>query len=203
MKHIFCIMLSFLLLFSLCACGAETVYFDEEMKAEENYIKQATAHFPQTFGTFDEATLLASVFTVSKDGHIEGTYSEQDYSEKGDEYPFGTFYNNTFAGDFSNYEIISDYEIKMFCHNFSTEQREESIDSAEGVRHATGLPKGFRNGEKGYTLYTPEAPVSAVPQEILGRLPYGTSGNIGVYIIYNNATGECFSSADTSPSPQY
>ena len=200
MKHILCVMLSFLLFISLVGCSEETIYFDKELKEAEEYEKLATSHFPVTLRAYEPQTLSAVSFSVLEDGSFSGTYSANDYFEKGEGYPGGTIYSCNFAGEFANYEIINDYTIKMFCFNLkSTDKGElESIDESTGIRYLSAPPAGLENSETGFTLYTPEAPISALPSEIMSKIPYGTSGNLGVYILMNNETKDVFSSADIS-----
>lgn len=177
-------------------CGSKTVYFDEELKNEEANLKEATTHLPLSLNSKNEFTLGITKLTIDKQGNFSGEYSETITADKTDAYPNGTFYYSKFSGEFSGFAVENDYTIELTLYNPKVEGEEnaESIDEASGVRHLNALPKAFAKNKAEFTLFTPETPKSAVPNGVLGTLSYSTSEYIDVYILYNNETGDIFTS---------
>ncbi len=194
MKRTLCIILFILFSLSLCGCGGETIYFDKELKEEETFLKQATAHFPLSFSCTTSYGDWETTLTIDENGIVSGIFSDPDYRDRGDGYENGTVYTSTFTGEFANYELKNDYTINLYFYNLSTERDadEEWLDVTTATRYIATDPVGITEGEAGYTLFTPDAPKAAVPNTVIGALSYSTSESIGVYALVNNKSGEVF-----------
>ncbi len=194
MKRTLCIILFVLFSLSICGCGRKTIYFDEELKEEEQFLKQATSHFPLSLTCGSEYSNWSTTLEIAEDGSFIGEYLYPDYSDRGDGFENGTFYVSNFSGEFGNYEIVNDYTITLSIYNLTTEKQkdEEWLDVATASRYVAVDPSAITEDEKGYTLYTPSAPKAAVPGEVVGALSYGTSDMIDVYALVCNSTGEVF-----------
>ncbi len=187
-------MLCALLTLIFVGCGGTTIYFDEELKQEELAEKQTTKHFPLNLS--QGVTGMGEDFslTVNEDGSFSGAYSRPDPSDKGDGWENGTVYVCNFTGEFANFETENDYTHRFYAYNLKTEKSpdEEWTEVTECIRYIAVEPKGIDENEAGYTLYTPEAPLSAVPAEIHSFIPYGSGDSIGVYALINNKTRDVF-----------
>ncbi|MBR3593423.1 MAG: hypothetical protein IKL44_01990 [Clostridia bacterium] len=197
MKKALCIILSLILIFALAGCGSKTVYFDKELDSEEAAKKEATTHLPLSLRAQNEFTLGVTTLTIDENGKFAGQYSETITNDKADAYPQGTFYSSNFTGEFAGFSVENDYTIELTLYNpkVEGEKNAESIDETVGIRYLNALPKAFEKSETEFTLFTPEAPKAAVPSGVLSVLPYGTSDNIELYVLYNNETGDIFTSA--------
>ncbi len=199
MKKTLCIILSLLFCFMLFGCDAKTIDFSEELKSEEAAKKTATAHFPLTLSVSYEFSVDTTLFRIDEEGNFDGNYYHSKFSESGEGYTY-TVYRSTFKGEFDNFEMVNDYTIKMHCYNLKAEEEigVEEIDAVAGIRYINALPEGFTDNKATFILYTPETPLLDAPNEILGHIPYGTSGTLGVYVLVN----EDASIILTSKNPQ-
>lgn len=198
MKKALCIILFVFLLAAIAGCGEKkTVYFDKELEKEEQFLKDATSHFPLSLRYGTPETDWQSALSILEDGTFSGYCSDTDYFDHDMGYENGTIYTAEFSGEFANYEIKNDYTIVFYCYNLKTKKEvgEEWIDATSATRYIAAKPYGIAENKSGYTLYTPETPKAAIDAKIVSAIPYNTSDTLGVYALVNNDSGEIYTDA--------
>lgn len=108
---------------------------------------------------------------LNQDGTFTGRYHDSEMGEMGEDYPYGSIYICSFAGEFADFEKLSEYAYKMNLTNLATENAvgEEWIE--EEIRYVASGPFGLEEGTE-FILYLPDTPVSEVPEDFLTWWPY-------------------------------
>ena len=141
-----------------------------------------------------------TTLTLDPDGSFEGVYHDSDMGDSGEGYPDGTVYLCTFYGRFGDIRKLDDstYSMTLQELNITTshEVGEEWIE--DGTRYVSSEPYGLSCGTD-FLFYTPEAPVSELPEEFLNWFsgPYDRSsltesGVLSHYGLYNKDMGYGF-----------
>ena len=134
---------------------------------------------------------------LNQDGTFTGFYHDSEMGDIGEDYPYGSIYICSFAGEFADFEKLSEYAYKMNLSNLTTENAigEEWIE--EEIRYVASDPYGLEEGTE-FILYLPDTPVSEVPEDFLIWWPYRysedaeTRTTLSCYGILNVATGYGF-----------
>ena len=135
--------------------------------------------------------------TLSPDGSFEGTYHDSDMGVSGEGFPNGTVYLCTFQGRFGSIKKLDDstYVMTLQELNITTSHGIGETWIEDGVRYVSSEAYGL-NGGTGFLFYTPEAPVSELPQAFLNWFsgPYDRSsltetGTLSHYGLYNKNMG--------------
>lgn len=108
---------------------------------------------------------------LNQDGSFTGQYHDSEMGDIGEDYPHGSVYVCSFAGEFVDFEKLSEYAYKMNLTNLTTENTtgEEWIE--EQIRYVASDPYGLEEGSE-FILYLPDTPISEVPEEFLIWWPY-------------------------------
>lgn len=108
---------------------------------------------------------------LNQDGSFTGQYHDSEMGDIGEDYPYGSIYVCSFAGEFVDFEKLSEYAYKMNLTNLTTENAtgEEWIE--EEIRYVASDPYGLEEGTE-FILYLPDTPISEVPEEFLIWWPY-------------------------------
>ena len=108
---------------------------------------------------------------LNQDGTFTGFYHDSEMGDIGEDYPYGSIYVCSFAGEFVDFEKLSEYAYKMNLTNLTTENTtgEEWIE--EEIRYVASDPYGMEEGTE-FILYLPDTPVSEVPEDFLIWWPY-------------------------------
>ena len=97
-----------------------------------------------------------SMFTLNSDGSFEGSYSDNEMSEAGEDYPNGTVYTSVFKGKFTDIEKLNDYSYSMTLEYVETQKPagEEWIE--DDMRFVAAEALGLSGKE--FVLYLPQTP---------------------------------------------
>lgn len=108
---------------------------------------------------------------LNQDGTFTGRYHDSEMGDIGEDYPYGSIYVCSFAGEFADFEKLSEYAYKMNLTSLTTENAtgEEWIE--EEIRYVASDPYGLEEGTE-FILYLPDTPISEVPEEFLIWWPY-------------------------------
>ncbi len=126
---------------------------------------------------------------IQPNGCFTGNYSNTEYGERDEAYPNGTVYFSQFSGKLGNLTKINRYTYSARISEQVYDKTPGDEEIIDGVRYAA-VPIGF--GEVGETvyIYTPDAPVSQLPQEFIDWVewPNGkiTTSNLGLFGLYNS-----------------
>lgn len=106
---------------------------------------------------------------LKADGTFSGEYHDQNAGESGDGYD-GTTYKSTFSGSFTNPKKLNDYTYSFelgdikYENTPGTEEIESMGNSDFKMRMAYTEAYGLDRGTKTIYAYTPDAPVSELPE---------------------------------------
>lgn len=137
-----------------------------------------------------------SSITIQSDGSFTGNHHDSEMGDVGEDYPKGTRYDCTFAGQFTNIRQINDYTFSLTLESIDlTTDYEQGYSYIEdGLRIVVSYPVGLMNEDgtkavKEFLLYTPEAPISALSEEFRMWMPHSESTDIlSRYGLYNAET---------------
>ena len=124
---------------------------------------------------------------ILPDGSFEGSFHDSEMGSTGPEYPKGSLYLSIFKGKFSAPEKVNDYTYSMKLLNIEYENEADTEEIADEMRIIYSKAYGLEGCDTFY-IYTPDAPVSALPEEFkswvfeLRENPYKEA--LGFYGIY-------------------
>lgn len=155
---------------------------------------------PSTFSFSSGVGGWSAGIDLQRDGSFSGSYSDSDMGDSGEKYPNGTIYLCDFTGRFADIQKTGEHTYALTLQNLQkTEQKEEIVD---GVRHMPSEAYGIEGG-KSFVLYTPDTPLSEVPEELEAWDPYRYMDEgekrttLGAYALYNEADGSGYFSYTT------
>lgn len=134
----------------------------------------------------------STTLTLSQDGSFTGAFSDSEMGERDEnEYPNGTVYVCNFSGKFKDIKKVNDYTYSMTLDSVKVSEDEEKIE--DGIRYKVGEPSGMDSGTEIY-FYTPDAPVSELPEAFLSWWQESTDGSatLDCYAIYNKSADSGF-----------
>ena len=150
-----------------------------------------------TFSFLSGAGGWSTELQLNQDSTFTGQYHDSEMGDMGEDYPHGSIYVCAFAGEFTDFEKLSEYAYKMNLTNLTTENAigEEWIE--EQIRYVASIPYGLEEGTE-FILYLPDTPVSEVPEAFLSWWPYrfelgsDSFDTLSCYGILNVSTGYGF-----------
>lgn len=150
------------LLFSGCTGVVATSIFQATDAETETFpLESESVEFIHLLGVGAWATNL----TLSKDGSFYGHYHDTDMGVTGNGHPNGTEYTCDFSGCFQDIRKINDYTYAMTLTSMEADvPGKQWIE--DGVLYITEEPAGMAGGKTFY-LYTPEAPLDQLPEDLL------------------------------------
>lgn len=134
----------------------------------------------------------STTLTLSEDGSFTGAFSDSEMGERDEnEYPNGTVYVCNFSGQFKDIKKVNDYTYSMTLDSVKVAEDEEKIE--DGIRYKAGAPSGMDSGKEIY-FYTPDAPVSELPEAFLSWWKESADGSatLDCYAIYNKSADSGF-----------
>ncbi len=134
----------------------------------------------------------STTLTLSEDGSFTGAFSDSEMGERDEnEYPNGTVYVCNFSGQFKDIKKVNDYTYSMTLDSVKVAEDDEKIE--DGIRYKAGEPSGMDSGKEIY-FYTPDAPVSELPEAFLSWWQESTDGSatLDCYAIYNKSADSGF-----------
>lgn len=134
----------------------------------------------------------STTLTLSQDGSFTGAFSDSEMGERDEnEYPNGTVYVCNFSGQFKDIKKVNDYTYSMTLDSVKVAEDDEKIE--DGIRYKAGEPSGMDSGKEIY-FYTPDAPVSELPEAFLSWWQESTDGSatLDCYAIYNKSADSGF-----------
>ena len=134
----------------------------------------------------------STTLTLSQDGSFTGAFSDSEMGERDEnEYPNGTVYVCNFSGQFKDIKKVNDYTYSMTLDSVKVAEDDEKIE--DGIRYKAGEPSGMDSGKEIY-FYTPDAPVSELPEAFLSWGQESTDGSatLDCYAIYNKSADSGF-----------
>ncbi len=167
---------------------------DATTDAQEENV-QLPADMPSGFVFSSGAGGWSSELELHGDGSFTGSYSDSDMGDTGDDYPNGTMYVCNFLGQFKDIRKTGEHTYEMTLEGLQKEDIEDEI--IDGVHKVPSTAYGIEDGKK-FTLYTPDTPLSEIPEELEGWDPYrfdedsDSRTTLGAYALYNEATGDGF-----------
>lgn len=163
--------------------------------AAETAAASLPADMPSAFTFSSGAGGWSTQLELKQDGSFSGSYSDTDMGDVGDDNPNGTMYICNFIGQFVDIQKTGEHTYEMTLEGTQTEDIDDEI--VDGVHRVPSDPYGITGGEK-FTLYTPDTPLSEIPEDLEGWDPYRFSEGsesrttIEAYALYNEATGDGF-----------
>ena len=155
----------------------------------------------ELFGSLTNTFIFASGagawstrLNISSDGSFNGNFHDSDMGSRGEDYPGGTIRLCNFTGQFGEVEKVNDYTYSMKILNieYANEPGTEEIKEQRKFVYSTAY--GLDEAEE-LLLYTPDAPVSELPEPYLDwvrRLKRSLGSTLGSYGIYNVTEEEGF-----------
>ena len=178
------------------ASSEEDVGATEEGTSTAELQEEAVSALP---GTYPMDLVFSSgaggwstTLTLSEDGSFTGAFSDSEMGERDEnEYPNGTVYVCNFSGQFKDIKKVNDYTYSMTLDSVKVAEDDEKIE--DGIRYKAGEPSGMDSGKEIY-FYTPDAPVSELPEAFLSWWQESTDGSatLDCYAIYNKSADSGF-----------
>lgn len=127
-----------------------------------------------------------NAMTIRSDGSMYGSYYELDKTLTGENYQNGTYYWNTYWGEFDELLWLDEHTYSMILKNVGME-KEEGVERLEddSFKSITTLSmKGITNDGE-YVLFTPETPIHILPkniEELLNR-DLSNQDSLGMFVL--------------------
>ena len=193
MKKILLVMVCVLLTISLVACGGKTESItDMAVDTAGNIIEETTTevvsedieNFEELAGAFElpfgeelyfyteaEDGSWNNAMTFKPDGSIYGSFYELDKTLIGDNYQNGTYYWNTYWGNFDEILWLDEYTYSITLKDLGIENEEgqERLEDDSFKSVTTIDMKGITN-EGEYVLFVPSTPLRMLPEDIIELL---------------------------------
>lgn len=132
-----------------------------------------------------------TVLTLQPDGTFTGSYHDSEMGDRDEaRYPNGTVYMCTFSGRFEDIRQVDDHTYALTLGKVATEKSKDETWIQDGIRYIAADPYGLETG-KSFLLYTPETPLSHLPDDFLSWWPLrfsqdgSTSSTLSCYGLYN------------------
>ncbi len=138
-----------------------------------------------------------TTLTLNPDGSFEGSYSDSEMGDSGEDYPNGSVYVCEFSGQFDDIHKVDDHTYSMTLGEVTTSKEKDEEWIEDGIRYIASDPYGLEDGKE-FLLYTPETPVEGLSEEFLSWWPnrYTQSEapleTLSCYGIYNQKMGYGF-----------
>ena len=116
-----------------------------------------------TFAFSSGVGAWGTTLTISSDGSFEGTYSDSDMGNSGEEYPNGTVYLSEFQGQFSEPSRVNDYTYSVEIREMTLAEDVGTSEIIDGTRYVYSEPYGLDGAEE-LLFYLPGAPLDELPQ---------------------------------------
>lgn len=179
-KRTISLVLSFVILFSICAPVSATANTADYASISGEYM--------HTSGVGGWSLQV----TIDTDGNFTGSYVNSDYGIRDNAYPNGTISQSEFKGKLSGLSKKNQYTFsaKIIEHTYTSPIGEVKI--IDGMRYVNE-EVGFGKVGDTVLIYTSDAPVNKLPQEFIQwiEMPNGkiTSSNLGYKGIYVSGMG--------------
>lgn len=129
-----------------------------------------------------------TVVSVNSDGSFTVDFHDGEVSLKGEDYPNGTMYKADATGNFSDIKRINDYTYSMKISELTYEKELGTEEIINDIKYVYRTAYGLENAKRVY-LYTPDAPISELPQSLLNWVGLGgeqeKDKTLGFYALYN------------------
>lgn len=209
MKKILLVMVCVLLVMSLVACGGKTETITDVAVDTAGNIIGETAQEILEETTEDPFQSLAGAFelpfeeelyfyveaedgswnnamTFKPDGSIYGSFYELDKTLIGDNYQNGTYYWNTYWGNFDEILWLDEYTYSITLKDLAMENEEgqERLEDDSFKSITTLNMKGITN-ESEYILFVPGTPLHMLPENISELLNKDLSNqdSLGMFVL--------------------
>lgn len=211
MKKIMLVVLCVLLVITTAACGGKTENKTDIAVDTAGNIVGETATDTVSENTLEEFKDLVGEFelpfedklefyvegtegswsnamTLNQDGSIYGSYYELDNTLTGENYENGTYYWNTYWGEFSDILWLDEFTFSMKLNYVATE-KDSGIERLEddSFKSVTTLDMRGVAKETEYILFMPNTPIHMIGEDILTLLNRDLSNqdSLGMYVLYN------------------
>lgn len=166
-------------------------------KAGDTSLSFADFHY-LTFWFASGAGAWATQLSIRSDGSFAGEYHDSDMGSFGAEYPYGTRYQCTFNGQFSQPVKVNDYTYSMQILSISYAKEPDTSEIKDGTLYHYTTPYGLDEAET-ILIYLPGAPLTELPEGYRSWVGYyylenTTDTKLPYYGLYNEAEAEGFSS---------
>ena len=210
MRKILLVVLCVLLLVTAVACGEnKNNKTDIAVDTAGNIVGETTADIVSNVDTVEEYTELvgeyelpiekelsfyngtvdgefANSITIRKDGSFFGSYYELDKTLTGENYQNGTYYWNTYWGNFSDIIWLDEFTYSMKLEYLATE-REDGVERLEddSFRSITTVDMKGVTKDSEYVLFMPNTPLHMLPDNVKELLNEDLSNqdSLGVYVL--------------------
>lgn len=152
------------------------------------------SHLPVRMYFSSGAGGWGTVLDLKKGCSFSGSFSDSNMGDNGNGYPKGTVYVCDFNGSFSNVQRINGYMYTMKLTSLNYEKRPDTIWYKDGYKFIASGAYGIEGGDIFY-LYTPDTPISSLPQEVLDWGIGSIDRNyysLNCYCLYNVSQGLAF-----------
>lgn len=142
---------------------------------------------------------------IRQDGTFSGIFHDSNMGDIGSSHPDGTMYTCTFDGSFKYIGTDNDYSAEYEIDRLELHELHHGC-VRDGMLYVMCEPYGLKEGAV-FTLYSPDTPVSDLPQDILlyRKLhypEYKDSVILSVYVFYSDELGSVFLPNDTTDIAQ-
>ena len=159
----------------------------EEQTTAPDYGSELFGKLTNTFIFASGAGAWSTQLNIHEDGSFDGNFHDSDMGVRDDAYPHGTLTYCDFTGKFGEVNKVNDYtySMKMLDIEYADEPGTEEIK--DGYKYKYFSAYGLDEADE-LLVYTPDAPVSELPEKYLGwiRGVKNTKGTtLDSYGIYN------------------
>lgn len=217
MRKILLVVLCVLLLITAVACGKNNKT-DIAVDTAGNIIGETTADTVSNIDTAEEYTEIvgeymlpiegemsfyngtedgsfANSLIVSQDGSFYGSYYELDKNLTGDNYQNGTYYWNTYWGEFTDIIWLDESTFSMKLSSLATEREDgkERFEDDSFKSITTTELKGLSK-ETEYILFLPNTPIHMLPEEVVNSIKkdISTQETLDMYVLFNTEEQNIF-----------
>lgn len=172
------LMCIFISLTMLCGCGKkeetkkvnDSVGLKKVEEKEEEKVTLPEGVFPLQMNFSSGAGGWATNITIKEDGSFVGRYSDSEMGSTGEDYD-GTVYICEFSGIFRILKKINKYSYSLHLVEIITDRETDTEWVEDRVKYIYSTPFGLEKGTE-FILYTPETPVSVLPEQLLSWWPH-------------------------------
>lgn len=169
--------LSLMMTAAITGCGVKN-YVNENMTSEDQIVESVskeTDDMSVTDLTFADLSKLqfefmsgaggwSEEFTIEKDGALRGNYHDSDMGDTGEEYPNGTMYCSSYAGQFTELHKLNDYTYAMKLANISYKDAVGTDEICDEM-HYVYTESYCLGGNDTFKVYLPGTPLSELSEE--------------------------------------
>ena len=160
---------------------------------ETNY--QDDGSGPEVIGSLTEDFTFSSgggawgtAVSINSDCSFNVDFHDGELSIKGEDYPNGTMYKADATGKFTDIKRINDYTYSMKMSELTYEKALGTEEIKDDIKYVYRTAYGLENAKRVY-LYTPDAPISELPESLLMWVRMGgeqyKDATLGFYALYN------------------